>query len=118
MFTTSQQSTRVLPCRAVRKRTFEIAKHLKTSVLRKKQPAMSNNKISSLLTLPVELVYQILDKLDYLTILLSCQNVCKKLNDIIDTYHRYQVIFAFILKLYKLLLFEAPQALIMNMLFS
>ncbi len=46
----------------------------------------------SLHTLPVELVYRILDHLDVLTILLSCRNVCKRLDDITDNYHRYQVI--------------------------
>jgi len=109
MSITPQQSTRAPPYRAIRKRTFEIAKHLKASVFREKQPAMSNKKIPSLLTLPVELVYQILDKLDYMTILLSCRNVCKKLNDIIDMYHPYRVIFDFIMKLYKLFFFEVLQ---------
>jgi hypothetical protein len=43
------------------------------------------------LTLPVELVYRILDKLDELTILLSIYNVCEKLNIIINSYHQYRV---------------------------
>jgi len=46
----------------------------------------------SLHTLPVELVYRILDHLDNESIFLSCTNICRRLNDIIDTYHRYQVI--------------------------
>ncbi len=46
-------------------------------------------------TLPVEMVYRILDHLNTFTILVSCRNVCKKLNDITDTYHRYQVILIF-----------------------
>jgi hypothetical protein len=52
----------------------------------------------SLHTLPVELVYRILDNLEELTILLSLRNVCTRLNDITDTYQRYQVNFNFILK--------------------
>ena len=45
----------------------------------------------SLHTLPVDIVYRILDDVNDLTLFTSCQNVCKKLNSIIDTYHRYQV---------------------------
>jgi hypothetical protein len=56
----------------------------------------NNNTTPSLLTLPVELVYRILDKLDELSILLSVQNVCVRLNTIANTYHRYQVNFSFI----------------------
>ncbi|CAF4428045.1 unnamed protein product, partial [Rotaria magnacalcarata] len=44
----------------------------------------------SLVSLPIELVYRILDNLDDLTILMSLRNVCSRLNLIIDTYHRYQ----------------------------
>jgi hypothetical protein len=50
----------------------------------------------SLHTIPVELVYRILDNLEELTILLSLRNVCTRLNAITDTYHRYQVSFNFI----------------------
>jgi len=53
---------------------------------------MSDKFIPSLLTLPVELVYRILDNLDQLTILLSVRDVCIRLNTITDTYHRYKVI--------------------------
>jgi hypothetical protein len=53
--------------------------------------SMSNNMPLSLHTLPVELVYRILDSLDDATIFLSCRNVCTRLNAIIDTYKRYQV---------------------------
>jgi hypothetical protein len=49
----------------------------------------------SLHTLPVELVYRILDHLDNKSLFLSCTNICRRLNDIIDTYHRYQVIPSF-----------------------
>jgi hypothetical protein len=49
----------------------------------------------SLHTLPVELVYRILDHLDNKSLFLSCTNICRRLNDIIDNYHRYQVIPSF-----------------------
>ncbi len=49
----------------------------------------------SLHTLSVEMVYRILDDLDSFTIMVSCRNVCKKVDDIIDTYHQYQVILTF-----------------------
>lgn len=44
-----------------------------------------------MLELPVELVYRILDNLDYFTISCSVRNACTRLNMIIDTYDRYQV---------------------------
>jgi hypothetical protein len=47
-------------------------------------------------TLPVELVYRILDHLNDKTIFLSLRNVCQRLNTIIDSYHRYQVNYSFI----------------------
>ncbi len=46
---------------------------------------------SSFLTLPVELVYRVLDYVDDATLFCSALNVCTRLNAIIDTYHRYQV---------------------------
>ena len=52
------------------------------------------NKIifmSSLLTLPVELVYRILDNLNDRSLFTSVRNVCTRLDLIIDTYHRYRV---------------------------
>ena len=52
---------------------------------------MSDNIPKRLHTLPVELVYEILDQLDPLTIFFSCRNVCARLNAITDTYARYQV---------------------------
>ncbi len=52
----------------------------------------------SLHTLPVELVYRILDNLDDLTLFVACRNVCTRLNAITETYHRYQVIFALIIQ--------------------
>ncbi len=54
-----------------------------------------NHMALSLDTLPVEMVYRILDHLDTFTIFISCLNICKRLNDIINTYHRYQVILTF-----------------------
>lgn len=52
---------------------------------------MRNRDRPSFLTLPVELVHCILDKLDILTILISFRDVCKRFNDIMDKYHRYKV---------------------------
>ncbi len=57
---------------------------------------MSDKFISSLLTLPVNLVYHILDNLDEFTILCSMRNVSRRINAIVDSYHRYQVNFSFI----------------------
>ena len=54
---------------------------------------MSTKVTSSLITLPVELIYRILDHLKVVTIFLSCRNVCTRLNTIIDTDQRYQVNF-------------------------
>jgi hypothetical protein len=70
----------------------------KNAHISRKTTSMSTQMALSLHTLPVELVYRILDSLDNQTIILSCRNVCARLNDIIDTYHRYQVIFDFIVK--------------------
>ncbi|CAF1278696.1 unnamed protein product [Rotaria sordida] len=47
---------------------------------------------ASILSLPTELVYLILDNLDDFTILCSIRNVCTRLNQIIDTYPRYQTL--------------------------
>jgi hypothetical protein len=54
---------------------------------------MSNKVIPSLVTLPNELVYRILDNLDGITILLSVRDVCTQLNAVTDTYQRWQVNF-------------------------
>lgn len=53
---------------------------------------MSANVARSLHTLPIELVYRILDNLDRLTIFFSLGGVCARLNAIIDNYHPYRVI--------------------------
>ena len=62
---------------------------------------MANKLSPSLMTLPIELVYRILDSLDTVTILLSVRNVCLRLNEITDSYHPYQVNFYFILKIFN-----------------
>lgn len=54
---------------------------------------MSNQTVLSLHTLPVPLVYHILDHLSEIALLVSMYNVCQRLNTIIDSYHRYQVNF-------------------------
>jgi len=58
--------------------------------------SMSNKSTSNFLTLPVELVYRVLDNLDEFTILCSMRNVSTRINTIVDSYHRYQVSFFFI----------------------
>jgi hypothetical protein len=65
----------------------------------RKRPSMSERINLSLVTLPVEVIYRILDHQDDLTILCSMQNVCQRLNTILDSYHRYQVNFFFILNI-------------------
>jgi len=58
---------------------------------------MTDNIIPSLHTLPVELIYRILDHLQPLDILISIQDVCIRFNAIIHTYYPYQVCFAYVL---------------------
>lgn len=53
---------------------------------------MSASVALSLHTLPVELVYRILDNLNQLTIFFSLGGVCARLNTIIASYHPYRVI--------------------------
>jgi hypothetical protein len=57
---------------------------------------MSHQTTLSLHTLPVQLVYRVLDHVDEKTIFMSCYGVCQRLNAIIDTYKPYQVSFHFI----------------------
>jgi hypothetical protein len=57
---------------------------------------MFHNNTPSFLTLPIELIYRILDHLQLLDILLSVREVCSRLNVITDTYYPYQVNFTFI----------------------
>jgi len=47
----------------------------------------------SLHTLPVEMVYRILDNLSDGALFLSIYNVSQRLNAIVDSYHRYKVKF-------------------------
>ncbi|CAF4062427.1 unnamed protein product, partial [Rotaria magnacalcarata] len=49
---------------------------------------------SSLLELPIELVYRIMDCLDQLTILCSMRDVCMRLNTIIEIYNRNKETFS------------------------
>ncbi|CAF1411770.1 unnamed protein product [Adineta steineri] len=53
---------------------------------------MFDKTTMSLHTLPVELVYRILDYQTDLTIVISMRNVCQRLNKIVDTYSRYQTL--------------------------
>ncbi|CAF1486122.1 unnamed protein product [Adineta ricciae] len=46
----------------------------------------------SLITLPAEFVYRILDQLSDFDLFCSMQNVCYRLNQILNTYHRYQTL--------------------------
>ena len=59
----------------------------------RKSDTMSGSSSPSLLSLPIELIYRILDCLDHKVIFLSVSGVCQRLDVIIDTYHPYQVNF-------------------------
>ncbi|CAF1020458.1 unnamed protein product [Adineta steineri] len=63
---------------------------------------MTEKVHSSLLTLPVEIVYRILDNLDEFTILCSVRDVCHRFNLITDTYNRYQLFTTLDLSNYQL----------------
>ncbi len=56
---------------------------------------MSDKIVPSLLTIPIELVFCILDNLDEWTIFLYVRNVCTKLKSITNAYYRFQVNFNF-----------------------
>ena len=58
---------------------------------------MSHNDTPSLLTLPVELIYRILNHLNTLELVVSVRDVCMRLDAITDTYFRYQVDSIFII---------------------
>ncbi|CAF1667628.1 unnamed protein product, partial [Adineta ricciae] len=45
-------------------------------------------------TLPVELVYRIMDHQNDRTLFCSMQNICRRLNQILSTYQRYQTLTA------------------------
>jgi hypothetical protein len=94
-FDDTQNTKEYLKDNRVSQSTHIQAKHTYTS----KEATSTYNKMTlSLHTLPVELVYRILDNLDDLTLFMACRNICTRLNAITDTYYRYQVIFAFIMK--------------------
>ena len=52
---------------------------------------MSHSNDSLLLSLPIELIYRILDRLEPFDILISVRDVCTRLDAITDTYGRYLV---------------------------
>lgn len=52
---------------------------------------MANQIPHSLITLPIEVVYRILDQLDDFDLICTIPNVCQRLSVIIATYLRYQV---------------------------
>ena len=66
--------------------------------------------MTSLLTLPVHLVYHILDDLQPTDIFLSAYNVCSRLNSIIDSYHPYQVKRKYFFIVYHLFFFNVSVA--------
>lgn len=57
---------------------------------------MARQTTASLCTLPVQFIHRIFDNMDEATLCLSCCGVCQRLNNILDTYKRYEVIFHFI----------------------
>ena len=65
------------------------------SIYSKKRTLIFSKMTQLLSTIPVELMYRIVDHLQEVTIIFSCRNICTRLYAIIDTYYRYQVIFAF-----------------------
>lgn len=52
---------------------------------------MSKTVVTSILQVPIEFLYRILDDLDEFTLLCSMHDVCTRLNMIMDTYHRWKV---------------------------
>ena len=79
-------------------RRFQLIYFIEQHVITNTKTSMSDKIPLSLVTLPVELVYRILDNLDQIQILLALRNVCTRLNAITDTYHRYKVKLIFIFK--------------------
>ena len=59
---------------------------------------MSNNFIPTLYTLPVEILYHILDDLDAQTILCSFRHTCRQFRAVVNSYNRYIVNFQSISK--------------------
>jgi len=80
------------------KKTLKKEEVCRNTHISEETKSMSNKMAPSFHTLPVELVYRILDNLDQQIILFSFYIVCTRLDVIIDTYHWYQIIFGFIMK--------------------
>lgn len=57
-----------------------------------KEMCLSHRMAVSLHTLPIELIYRILDHVNNKTLFMSCHGVCQRLNNILDTYKPYQII--------------------------
>jgi hypothetical protein len=58
---------------------------------------MTNNMdILSISDLPIELIYRIFNHLDLFNLLMSVRDVCTRLDQVIDIYQPYQVIFILI----------------------
>ena len=66
---------------------------------------MCPKRMSPLMSLPIELIYRILDHLDPFEIMLSACDVCLQLDQIIKTYPPYQVIIPSIEDRYEIALF-------------
>ena len=73
--------------------SIPILLHLKFNVFKSYVTKnMSNSIIQSMVNLPIELIYRLFDRLDPLDILISVRDVCSLLDQITNTYRRYQVI--------------------------
>ena len=72
---------------------FELRTYFDTTLYNNHYDKMSDNNTAFLTTLPIELIYRILDHLSSQDILLSVRNVCEQLNAITDVYPPYQVNF-------------------------
>jgi hypothetical protein len=59
---------------------------------------MSDDSISSLQILPVEILHHILDKVDAYTILFSFRNTCRRFRAVVNSYDRYVLNFQSISK--------------------
>jgi len=52
---------------------------------------MCDNGRVSLHTLPIDIIYCILDNLNELQMIVSVRDVCSRLNSVVDSYQRYRV---------------------------
>lgn len=58
----------------------------------KRNDIMASDKIDfPLLSLPIEVIFRILDELDEFTIIFYVRNVCTQLKTITDAYYEYKV---------------------------